>query len=118
MLAEAGTATKFVADVRLEADFYSDAIGGAVNGFRSLEGAVLGDLAVILGETGFTRDGTPFAGNTSVVGAAGNGRWGGRWSGRNGTNMGGTFGFAADDLSKTVLGAFTACACAPVPAGR
>ncbi len=32
--------------------------------------------------------------------------------------MGGTFGFAADDLSLSVLGAFTACACASEAPGE
>ena len=35
VLAEAGTATKFVADVRLVADFQDRTVGGAVSGFRS-----------------------------------------------------------------------------------
>ena len=78
VLAAAGTATKFVADVRLEADF----------------------------------------GGTTAGGAAGSGKWGGRWSDGAGWAMGGTFGFAADDASLTVLGAFTACACASEAAGR
>ena len=64
-----------------------------------------------LGETGFTGDGAPFAGDTTVVGAAGSGKWGGRWSDSAGSAMGGTFGFAADDSSLAVLGAFTACSC-------
>ena len=112
LLAEAGTATKFVADVRLEADFDDSTVGGAVSGFRSLVGAALDDLSVTLGETGFSGDGAPFAGDTSAGGAAGSGKWGGRWSDGAGRAMGGTFGFAADDSSLAVLGAFTACACA------
>ena len=112
VLAEAGTATKFVADVRLEADFDGGTVGGAVGGFRSLAGAALGDLSVTLGETEFAGDGAPFAGDTSAGGAAGSGKWGGRWSDGAGRAMGGTFGFAADDSSLAVLGAFTACACA------
>ena len=42
---------------------------------------------------------------------AGSGKWGGRWSDGAGSAMGGTFGFAADDSSLAVLGAFTAFAC-------
>ena len=112
VLADAGTATKFVADVRLEADFEGGTVGGAVNEFRNLEGAALDDLSVTLGETGFADDGAPFAGDTTATGAAGSGKWGGRWSDGAGRAMGGTFGFAADDSSLAVLGAFTACACA------
>ena len=112
LLAAAGMATKFVADVRLEADFDGGTVGGAVNGFRSLAGGPLGDLSVTLGETAFADDGAPFAGDTTAAGAAGSGKWGGRWSDGAGRAMGGTFGFAADDSSLAVLGAFTACACA------
>ena len=111
VLAAAGTATTFVADVRLEADFEGGTVGGAVSGFRSLAGAALDDLSVTLGETGFAGDGAPFAGDTSVGGTAGGGKWGGRWSDGAGRAIGGTFGFAADDSSLAVLGAFTACAC-------
>ena len=42
---------------------------------------------------------------------AGNGKWGGLGSDDAGRAMGGTFGFATDDSSLAVLGAFTACAC-------
>ena len=112
VLAAAGTATKFVADVRLEADFDGGTVGGAVSGFRSLTGGALNNLSVTLGETGFAGDGAPFAGDTSAGGAAGGGKWGGRWSDGTGSTIGGTFGFAADDSSLAVLGAFTACACA------
>ena len=112
VLAAAGTATKFVADVRLEADFGNAMIGGAVSGFRSLAGDALDDLSVTLGETGFAGDGAPFTGDTSAGGTVGSGKWGGRWSDGAGRAMGGTFGFAADDSSLAVLGAFTACACA------
>lgn len=112
VLAAAGTTTKFVADVRLEADFGDGTVGGGVSGFRSLAGAALGDLSVTLGETGFADDGAPFTGDTAAGGTAGSGKWGGRWSDGAGRAMGGTFGFAADDSSLTVLGAFTACSCA------
>ncbi len=118
LLAAAGMATKFVADVRLEADFDGGTVGGAVNGFRSLAGGPLGDLSVTLGETAFADDGAPFAGDTTAAGAAGSGKWGGRWSDGAGRAMGGTFGFAADDSSLAVLGAFTACACASDAAGK
>ena len=118
VLAEAGTATKFVADVRLEADFEGSTVAGAVNGFRSLAGTALGDLSVTLGETGFSRDGTPFAGDTTAGGVAGSGKWGGRWSDGAGRAMGGTFGFAADASGLAVLGAFTACACTPGAIGK
>ena len=118
VLAAAGTATKFVADVRLEADFGDRTIEGRVSGFRSLAGAVLVDLSVTLGETGFAGDGAPFAGDTSAGDTAGSGKWGGRWSDGAGRAMGGTFGFAADDSSLSVLGAFTACACASEAPGE
>ena len=118
VLAATGTATKFVADVRLEAEFDRGMVGGAVSGFRTLAGAVLDDLSVRLGETGFAGDGAPFAGDTTAVGVAGSGKWGGRWSDGAGSAMGGTFGFAADDSSLAVLGAFTACACASEAPGE
>ena len=118
VLADTGTATKFVADVHLEADFDDGTLGGTVNGFRSLAGDPLGDLSVTLDETGFADDGAPFAGDTTAVGAPGGGKWGGRWSDGAGRAMGGTFGFAADDSSLAVLGAFTACACASDATGK
>jgi len=118
VLAAAGTATKFVAGVRLEADFADGTVGGAVSGFRSLAGAALDDLSVTLDEAGFAGDGAPFAGETSAGGTAGSGKWGGRWSDGAGRAMGGTFGFAADDSSLAVLGAFTACACASEAPGE
>ena len=111
VLAAAGTATKFVAGVRLEADFGDRTVEGAVSGFRSLAGAALVDLSVTLRGTGFAVDGAPFAGDTAAGDTAGGGKWGGRWSDNAGRAMGGTFGFAADDSSLSVLGAFTACAC-------
>ena len=49
---------------------------------------------------------------TAAAGVAGGGRWGGRWSDGRGEAMGGTFGFAADDGSVSLLGAFSACHCA------
>ena len=118
VLAAAGMATKFVADVRLEADFGDRTVEGRVSGFRSLAGAALVDLSVTLDETGFAGDGAPFAGATAASAMAGSGKWGGRWSDGAGRAMGGTFGFAADDSSLSVLGAFTACACASEPSGE
>ena len=118
VLAAARTATKFVADVRLEANFDDGTVGGSVSGFRSLAGAVLVDLSVTLDETGFAGDGAPFAGDTAASATAGSGKWGGRWSDGAGRAMGGTFGFAADDSSLAVLGAFTACACTSEPSGE
>ena len=118
VLAAAGTATKFVANVRLEADFDDGTVGGVVSGFRSLAGAALVDLSVTLGETGFADDGAPFAGDTTAGGTEGSGKWGGRWSDGTRSAMGGTFGFAADDSSLAVLGAFTACACASEAPGE
>ena len=118
VLAAAGTATKFVADVRLEANFDDGTVGGSVSGFRGLTGSALNDLSVTLGETGFADDGAPFAGDTAAADAAGSGKWGGRWSDGAGSAMGGTFGFAADDSSLAVLGAFTACRCASEATGK
>ena len=106
-------ATKFVADVEMVADFDAYTMGGRVDGFRTLEGGPIGDLAVTLDKTSFARDGAPFSGSTSSAGA-GAGKWGGRWSDGMGWTMGGTFGFAADDESMAVLGAFTACSCASI----
>ena len=118
--ASEGAATKFVADVELAADFDNRTVGGEVAGFRSLAGDSLGDHSVILGETGFSRQGDPFSGGTAAGGVPGSGTWGGRWSDGAGSTMGGTFGFAADDGSVGILGAFTACSCislgdGPVP---
>ena len=113
-----GTATRFLADVRLVADFNDRTVNGAVNRFRSLAGTPLGDLSVTLGAAGFAADGAPFAGETASETTAGGGRWGGRWSDGKGWTMGGTFGFAADDSSMAVLGAFTACSCAPAAPGE
>jgi hypothetical protein len=110
LLAAQGAVTKFVADVELVADFENHTVGGEVEGFRSLAGDSLGDHSVTLGETGFSRQGDPFSGETTAGGVAGSGTWGGRWSG-GGWSLGGTFGFAADNGSVGVLGAFTACSC-------
>ena len=118
VLAAARTATKFVADVRLEANFDDGTVGGSVSGFRGLTGGALNDLSVTLGETGVAGDGAPFAGDTAAGGTAGSGKWGGRWSDGTGRAIGGTFGFAAADSSLAVLGAFTACACASEPSGE
>ena len=103
---------KFVADVTMTADFDAYTVGGRVDGFRSLGGAAIDAPAVDLREAGFSPDGAPFAGDTGAEAVAGAGKWGGRWSDGLGWTMGGTFGFAADDDSVAVLGAFTACSCA------
>ena len=112
-----GATTKFLADVEMVADFDDHTVGGEVDGFRSLTGAVLDIPAVGLGETGFSPRGEPFAGGTTLSGVAGGGQWGARWSDGEGWTMGGTFGFAADDDSVGVLGAFSASgeASRPVP---
>ena len=110
--ASGGTVTKFLADVEMVADFAAHTVEGTVDGFRSFAGESLGALTVTLGETGFSTEGDPFSGETSstsgTVDVAGTGQWGGRWSDGEGWTMGGTFGFAADDASVGVLGAFTA----------
>ena len=107
-----GAATKFLADVEMMADFDARTVGGTVDGFRSFAGTSLGALTVTLDKTDFSAEGDPFSGATSgTVGSEdepGNGQWGGRWSDGGGREMGGTFGFAADDASVGVLGAFTA----------
>ena len=119
--ASGGSASKFLADVEMVADFDDRTVGGEVEGFRSLAGTSLGDLSVTLGETGFSPEGGPFSGVTSgeagSVDIDGSGTWGGRWSDGEGWTMGGTFGFAADDESTSVLGAFTACSCASAGGG-
>ena len=106
--AAGGVATKFLADVTMSADFGSHRVSGEVSGFRSLAGSALGMSAVNLGETGFSPQGGAFGGEATVSGVAGGGQWGARWSDGEGWMMGGTFGFAADDGSVGVLGAFTA----------
>ena len=119
--AAGGSAAKYLADVEMVADFDRRTVGGTVDGFRSLTGKTLGDLSVRLGETGFSLQGDAFSGATSgmagSVDVAGSGTWGARWSDGEGWTMGGTFGFAADDGSTAVLGAFTACSCASAAGG-
>ena len=70
-----------------------------------------------LGQTDFSRQGAVFSGDTASGTVAGGGKWGARWSDGEGWTMGGTFGFAADDASMAVLGAFTACSCASIGGG-
>ena len=117
-----GSATKFLADVVMVADFDSRTVGGEVEGFRSFAGNSLGDLSVRLGETEFSRQSDLFSGETlGKAGSddvAGGGMWGARWSDGDGWTMGGTFGFASDDQSTAVLGAFTACSCASAGGGN
>ena len=119
--ASGGGATKFLADVEMEADFDGRTVEGTVDGFRSFEGSSLGEITVALGEAGFSPQGGAFTGVTSGAvgseGMPGSGRWGARWSDGSGWTMGGTFGFAADDGSVAVLGAFTACSCASTSDG-
>ena len=120
--AAGGAVTKFLADVEMSADFGSHTVSGEVSGFRSLAGSALGDgLVVNLGETGFSPQGEPFTGETTASGVPevpGGGRWGARWSDGKGRAMGGTFGFAADDESFGVLGAFTAAQPASASGGN
>ena len=117
--AAGGTVTKFLADVEMSADFGSHMVSGKVSGFRSLAGSALGDgLVVNLGETEFSPQGEPFAGGTTASGVSGSGAWGARWSDDKGRAMGGTFGFAADDESVGVLGAFTAAQPASASGGN
>ena len=123
--ASGGSAAKFLADVAMVADFDSRTVGGTVEGFQTLSGKSLGDLSVTLGETGFTQPGAGSGGSASIDmegitsgAAAGSGEWGALWSDGDGWTMGGTFGFAADDASVSVLGAFTACSCASVGGGN
>ena len=106
--AGAGATTKFLADVELVADFDSHMVSGGVDRFRSFAGETLGDLSVTLDGTGFSPQGDPFSGDTRVDDVQGSGKWGARWSDGEGWALGGTFGFAADDDSLAVLGAFTA----------
>ena len=112
-----GAVTKFLADVEMVADFDAHTVGGTVDGFRSFSGKSLDELTVTLGETGFSSQADVFSGATSSGTAAGGGQWGARWSDGMGWTMGGTFGFAADDASMAVLGAFTACSCASIDGG-
>ena len=114
--ASGGAATKFLADVRMVADFDAYTVSGEVNKFRSLAGAALDGLSVSLGETSFPAKGGSFAGETTAT-VPGGGNWGARWSDEYGWTMGGTFGFAATDGSVAVLGAFNACSCASATDG-
>ena len=106
--AEGDGVEKFVADATLVADFDSLTVDGRIDEFRTLSGETLGDLSVTLGEAEFSRNEDVFSGSTSSDGTVDGGNWGARWSGGEGGAMGGTFGFAADDGSVSVLGAFTA----------
>ena len=115
--AAGGTVDRFLAEVELVADFSTDMISGTVAGFRSFEGASLGEISVTLGAEALSRDGDAFSGDTSS-GVLGSGKWGARWSDGKGWTVGGTFGFAADDESIALLGAFTACHCASTTGGR
>ena len=108
---------KFLADVELVADFDGHHVSGTVDSFRSLTGEALDDLSVKLAETGFSPRGDPFSGETTAA-VPGTGKWGARWSDGEGWTMGGTFGFAADDGSVAVLGAFSACSCASADRGN
>ncbi len=107
-----GAVTKFLADAILVADFDANMMDGEVAGFRSLDGTSLGDLSVTLGETGFSPEDGTFSGETSAS-VAGSGAWGARWSDDSLEELGGTFGFAAEDESVAILGAFQACNCDP-----
>ena len=103
-----GATAKFLAKVKLDADFQTFKVKGTVSGFRLSDGSTLDDLTVNLVETDFSKAGEPFSGDTTAGnGAAGSGKWGARWSDGKARAVGGTFGFAADDRSVTVLGAFT-----------
>ena len=113
-----GAVTKFLADVEMVADFDVHTVRGRVDGFRSIAGAALGGTVVELVETGFSQQGDPFAGGTTLSGVPGSGQWGARWSDGEGWTMGGTFGFAADDDSIGVLVAFSACSCASTTGGN
>ena len=118
LYAAGGAATKFLADVEMVADFGNRTVRGAVDGFRSFAGTPLGELSVTLGATEFSPQGDPFSGDASAAAVPGDGKWGARWSDGEGWAMGGTFGFAADDESVAVLGAFTACSCASASGGN
>ena len=103
-----GATAKFLAEVALNADFDDFKMSGTVSNFRLSNGSNLGDFTVNLGETDFSRQGDPFSGNTTAdTVAAGSGKWGASWSDNKAGAMGGTFGFAAEDESVAVLGAFT-----------
>ena len=106
--AAGGATAKFLAKVKLDADFQKFTVKGTVSRFRLSDGSTLDDLTVNLVETEFSEQGDPFSGSTTAGnGTAGSGKWGARWSDGNAGAVGGTFGFAADDKSVAVLGAFT-----------
>ena len=117
LLAGVGKATKFAANVTLEADFDSWTVDGTVEAFRSLAGAELPVPPLTLGTATFSSQGGPFSGDTTSDAMAGGGKWGARWTDGHGEFMGGTFGFAADGGGVAALGAFTACACAATTGG-
>ena len=113
-----GTTTKFLADVEMVADFDANTVSGEVDRFRSLTGELFGDLPVIiLDKTDFSSQGDAFWGETTAT-VPGSGKWGARWSDGKGWEMGGTFGFAAQDGSSALLGAFDACSCASTTDGN
>ena len=113
-----GAATKFLADVTLEADFDTHVVSGEVNTLRSIAGTSLGGLSsVTLSETPFSPQGDAFSGETAAA-VSGSGKWGARWSHDSRSAMGGTFGFAADDGSVALLGAFEASSPAPASGGN
>ena len=99
-----------MANVKLVADFRALSIQGAIDKFRSFDGTSFDDLSLTLGSTRFSQNGDAFNGKTTA-GIPGVGTWGARWSDGEGRAIGGTFGFAADDRSIAILGAFSACAC-------
>ncbi len=107
-----GAAAKFVADVEMVADFGANTVNGRVEKFRSLAGKAIEGFSVSLGAAPFSPQGEPFGGDTTASdaggGIPGGGKWGARWSDGKGRTMGGTFGFAADDGSVSLLGAFSA----------
>ena len=109
LLAGAGRATTFAADVTLTADFDDRTVGGTVGAFRSLAGTAIPAPPLTLGTATFSPQGDPFWGDTTSGIIPGGGKWGARWTDDAGTMMGGTFGFAAaDGATAAVLGAFTA----------
>ena len=107
-----GAAAKFVADVEMVADFGANTVNGRVEKFRSLAGKAFEGFSVSLGPASFSPQGEAFVGDTTASGGGGGipggGKWGARWSDGKGWTMGGTFGFAADDGSVSLLGAFSA----------
>lgn len=119
-----GTTAKFLADVEMVADFDTLKLTGLIDGFRSLDKTAIplsGNMEVRLLETAFAATGAAFSGDTAAsdgnADIPGSGKWGARWTDRSGWTMGGTFGFAADDESIAVLGAFGACSCAGTGGG-